>query len=231
MFDDPRIQQRYASRAELRHILHQRPAADWLSDSECAALSRLRHPERREAWLAGRLLSKQLMAAENGLPASDYRSIEICSVDVRGKGTRPIVSVGGHIRDWSLSISHSETAVFVALSMMPDLRVGVDLTPIQEYRPGFLNTWFTADERQQVQAAGSRRAIEVWAVKEAVYKASNTGETFAPRRIEVRAESQDRFFCRYDGNSSRMPLTIRVKDAVRDIAAIAITQPQEKHDD
>jgi len=231
MFDDPRIEQRYATRAELHRDVHRMQTSDWLSGSECAELARYRHAERREAWLAGRLLSKQLMTAENISCVSDYRAIEILSIDVCGKGTRPIVSVGGRIRDWSLSISHSETAVFVALSQTPGLGVGVDLTPIQEYRPGFLKTWFTSGERQQVRIMGSRRAAEVWAVKEAVYKASNTGETFVPRRIDVLAGPSGRFFCRYDGQSSTMPCAIRVKDVGRDIAAIAVTQPQEKHHD
>lgn len=232
MFDDLRVRQRYATRTELGRAVHQRPTADWLSDAECAELAQLRHPERREAWLAGRLLSKQLIAAESGTAESDGRSIEVRSRDVHGKGTRPTISIGGSLReDWSLSISHSDTAVFVVLSTAANLSVGIDLAPMTTYPSGFLKVWFTPREQQQVRTAGSRRAAEVWAVKEAVYKASNRGETFAPRRIEVLAGPRGRFLCRNAGTTTSLSCEIRVKRIGQDIAAIALAKPWETHDD
>jgi phosphopantetheinyl transferase (holo-ACP synthase) len=57
-----------------------------------------------------------------------------------------------------------------------------------------------------------RRIATLWALKEAVYKASNAGEAFVPRQVEIVPQGSDGFRCLYRG----LPLA-SVSLAVRDL--------------
>jgi phosphopantetheinyl transferase len=171
---------------------------DGLGAAERDELARCRDPGRRRAWQAGRLAAKRLVLDHFPLAARPPHEIEILSRDSAGQATRPRVYVRGQRMPWRLSISHSGRHVYVALSEDPDVSVGVDLAPVQVYGEGFLETWFTAGEQRALRVAPSAAVATFWAVKEAVYKACNDGEKFAPAQVEVR-RNETGLGCSYRG--------------------------------
>lgn len=165
-------------------------ARDGLGPAERDELARFRNPERRRAWHAGRLAAKRLVFDRFPGEAGRAPKIEILSRGPGGVPTRPRVWVGGQLMPWRLSISHSGEHVYVALSEDPDVSVGVDLAPVEPCREGFLKTWFTVGEQHALRAAPAFEVATFWAVKEAIYKACNDGEKFAPALVEVRRTDQ-----------------------------------------
>lgn len=158
-----------------------------LTDAERAEWSHLRNPSRRRVWLAARQLGKQLIVDRVPGAPQDHGLIEILSRDFAAphKSVRPTVSFSGKPQPWSLSISHTDESVLVALSTNPHVRVGVDLCRRSRVPDGFLQTWFTPAERANVRGEGFDGPMRLWAAKEALYKALNSGEGFAPHAIEV----------------------------------------------
>lgn len=254
--------QTYATRRQLRSGFDL-DNDDWLSESERRELTHWRNADRREAWLCGRWASKQLIRALMGerdsvsVPAGpahvepdgywDRRraqgqaelalpQISITSRDDQGRSVRPHVSICGRSLPWSVSISHSQRAVLVAVSTAPEIVLGVDLTDINaieqmihrepqasapSWTTGFQKTWFTNREQETLVDAGPETTAAVWAVKEAVYKASNRGEGFAPRRIELCLEPTG-FRCQYDGVKIGDDCEIVVRELDRHAAATVL---------
>ena len=65
-----------------------------------------------------------------------------------------------------------------------------------------------------------------WAVKEAVYKAINTGESFVPKKFEVFPRDKSRYECHHEGESlrDRSRLTVwEVDDHVAVTDALSLT--------
>ncbi|MEX2285520.1 MAG: 4'-phosphopantetheinyl transferase superfamily protein [Planctomycetaceae bacterium] len=112
-------------------------------------------------------------------------TIAICSRNERRQSVRPAITIAEQIVPWSLSISHSERLVAALLITRPGITVGVDLASRQPFRPGFLRTWFFPSEQEWAQSGPSDIAAIIWAAKEAVYKAFNEGESFAPHMVEI----------------------------------------------
>jgi phosphopantetheinyl transferase (holo-ACP synthase) len=164
--------------------------------------------------LAKRLIVKKLMcflhsakqplyAVENG--ATPFQNVNYNNVEIRSAGSRPQVLVNGRALGWSLSISHTNRGALAAVSSRPDIMLGVDLVEPCAFGRGFAEVWFTPAERRWLESAGLhprfveslpmvarqnrpstdvRHAI-IWSIKEAAYKALNTGEQFYPRSIET----------------------------------------------
>ena len=186
----------------------------WLSDSECELAARFGHNSRRTQWLAARFVAKQLIVEHLRKTCSspikiDLRSVYIQSTDAAGRSIRPRVYVAGRLQDWSLSISHSESIVYVALSTQKSLSVGVDVIDMQSPNRARLSAWMSGRERQTFSAKGDRWcAARAWAVKEAVYKATNHGESFVPGELEVFRDRRGRLGCRLpDG---QVPSTLQI---------------------
>ena len=186
----------YALRSDLRRL--RGPAReDWLSAGEREAFSHLHDSGRREGWLWGRILSKELILEQFPQTAADPRSIEIISQGTDGRGVRPHAAIDGRPQPWSLSISHSQQAILVALCAAPGASVGVDLVDVVRYRAGFLETFFSADEQDWLRQDRPKQIAAAWAVKESVYKAYNAGEGFTPRQICVRPLPSGSYACTY----------------------------------
>jgi len=174
----------YARLSELPRLAVEQ---DWLSppeQDECGR--RWRAADRRQMWLAGRWIAKQLIR-QNVIGLSTRASdISIQSIDEQGRAARPRVRVGDHSQtEWCLSITHSARGVLVALATAHDTRVGIDLCERRPYPPGFTSTWFTRQEQKRLDPGQQELIGRTWAAKESIYKACNHGEPFAPRRIEV----------------------------------------------
>lgn len=161
----------------------------WLSEPERRTWQRIRSSERRATWIAGRILAKRLIKecrvdvdADRELPA-DRIHIQSRSED-EVLGQRPCVFVDDKSLNWSVSIAHTQRGVLAAISTEPDMTVGVDLVLTDDCRPEKLDWCFTTDERRW--AAGRiDRAAQLWAMKEALFKAGICGDGFSPGKIEV----------------------------------------------
>lgn len=194
---------RYRRLDDLRAAL---PAdeGEWLTPAERRELARYRAPSRRDAWLCGRALAKQVIADVSG---SEPAEIEILSRDAEGSAVAPSLRIAGRLMPWRLSISHSDRGVLVSLSVDPNLRVGVDLASREEADPAALGFWFTEAEREAGCLSDPRQAATCWAIKEAAYKALNDGEPFVPHRYEV-VRLDDGYGVRCDDADELIPVEI-----------------------
>lgn len=136
------------------------------------------------------MLGKQLVTAKraDALPPT---SIEILSLNGKQRGSRPRILCDGAEQPWSLSVSHTHRGVLAALCTKEGVSVGVDVAAAKSFSDGFVRLWFTPAEKDWLRdAQSSAIACFIWAAKEAIYKACNDGESFAPRNIEVLPNGQ-----------------------------------------
>lgn len=164
-------------------------AADhWLSPAECQAWQNMRSAARRTTWLAGRIVAKRLLRerfAETNRHCLPPAPAEI-HIESTG-GQRPSIVISGRPLGWALSIAHTARGVLVATSIEPGVILGVDLVCSVGQSAERLAWCFTPAERRWLaeQPAHRRMPEQLWAMKEALYKACQQGEGFAPRQIEV----------------------------------------------
>ena len=182
--------------ARLPRSPHRALDESWLTTSEVAESCRWKDHRRRQQWWEGRRLAKELILDVRPDRISDPAEIEILTQNQLGASVRPRVLVRGRPLPCSLSLSHTDSAVLVAFSDTPGVSVGVDLCAPESYPASFLDTWFTPSERALVDGEGSELAARLWAIKESVYKACNSGESFAPRRIQVEMDA-GKYSCTY----------------------------------
>ncbi len=206
---------------------------DWLHPRELAEFSRLRDAGAREAWRFGRRLGKQLVLEALDGPSQPAATIAICSRNERRRSVRPAITIAEQFVPWSLSISHSERLVAAVLDTRPGFNVGVDVAIRQTFRPGFLRTWFFPSEQEWAQSGSPETASIIWAAKEAVYKALNNGESFAPHMVEIfvrdvelregeaPAELTFSLCARYRGRDVSSECEIECRTLDRDVVVIA----------
>jgi phosphopantetheinyl transferase len=195
----PWLSVRYATIEELGRWEWGGESNEWLSAVERRTQSQLHDNGRRIGWRSGRKLAKQLVLerwcggrTKRWSPLLHPARIEISGGGPGQRRLRPEVSIDGRLLPWTLSISHSERGALVAISEDAEFSVGVDLVEPPACGNGFLNLWFTDAEQQWIYQSGDRRLTAVlWAIKEAAYKATNRGEPFAPRAIEVQPGPPD----------------------------------------
>lgn len=205
------IEQRYAPSALLDCEIAVLGQA-WLSPHELVELATWRNPHRRQEWLRGRLLAKQLVA--DGM--SSRCSLQEIEIVQQSDSRRPRVLVHGSEKCWSISISHSARGVLVAVSRRCAITVGADVTDCEPLSTGFVRLWFTPAEIARLRnETAPFVANTFWATKEALYKACNLGEGFDPRRIEVLPDR-----CNYRGT----PIDCHVQSSlVDDQVAVVVT--------
>ncbi|HEX4142345.1 MAG TPA: 4'-phosphopantetheinyl transferase superfamily protein [Pirellulales bacterium] len=182
-------------------------ATNWLVAAELAELALVGDERRRGEWLAGRWAAKQLLVRA-GI-AHRAAGVEICSRDAQRRGSRPQVRVAGQPLAGSLSIAHTVKGVLVALVTDGRRTVGVDLVDLAEVARlvadgrgrGFARLWFTPLERCWIAADRAKRTATLWGIKEAVYKACQLGEGWAPRDVVVWPRAAGGFRCQYRGRA------------------------------
>lgn len=183
---------------------HERIAAacpvhdNWLTTPELSELHRLKDAGRRLQWRHGRWLAKQLLTETVLLSDMAPSRVAIVSRDAEGRAVRPTVRVDGVPVPQVLSISHTAHSVLVGLADGENVSIGVDLAVPEEILPSSLVFWFSECERADIGQDAERMAM-CWAVKEAVYKCCNRGESFVPGRIETELFSPAGRRCRYNG--------------------------------
>ena len=191
-----RILWRFVERSGLRAECGE--LVGWLSEAEQCRLAEIRHPARREASALARVAVKQLVQAECSIDL-DPQAMELVSQDRQGRGVRPKLTIAGRTLPWSVSISHTETAILVAMATQPGLSVGIDLVGEHEADGRALQTWFEPSEHELVSIGDSGEALRLWAIKEAVYKAANQDDPFAPRRVCIRRTPDSCYQATYRG--------------------------------
>jgi len=196
----------------------------WLGIKERRELDRLHDGSRRQQWLAGRWASKAMIRQVAGIAKSV--DLQILTRDERGRGVRPSVVVDESEFPWALSISHTESGVLVGLAPKTEFSIGVDLVKLGSRNAAFQQMWYTAGERRWVADdpghtdSGCWRANVIWSLKEAIYKAFNTGESWDPQRIEILPGAPSQFGCLYHGRMLGTPL-VRLRTMGTHVAAVA----------
>lgn len=185
----------------------------WLSVAERAACVQLTDASRREDWLLGRWLLKQMVAKRLRDERADrltdpeslfaYGHIEILPRRIGGLSARPSVVVKGQPLPWCVSLSHIEGGILAAVMTRDTAQIGVDLVTMRPLRGGFLRLWFTSREQHWLRSqANPECPALVWGAKEATYKACNQGGRFLPRQIEIEFVSPQRWRGHYLGEST-----------------------------
>ncbi|MFT5522164.1 MAG: phosphopantetheinyl transferase [Pirellulaceae bacterium] len=154
----------------------------WLSAPERNELKHFSNAARRRQWLTARWLCKQVVMQKYS--DIDLQQIEILSRNERALGTRPAVSVAGKQNGWVLSIAHNDKGVLVAGTDRRAL-LGIDLVEHIPKASAFGKLWFSTSEQEWVDEDSQLRTPLLWAIKEAIYKAVNVDEPWAPRQIEL----------------------------------------------
>jgi phosphopantetheinyl transferase len=184
------ISTRYARLSEL--LADDTAAASWLSEDERAVQARMQSTERRATWLAGRILTKRVIieaARAAGTLLAERRADEL-HIESRstnpGHGERPTLFVDGCGQRCAISIAHSQRGVLAAVSLDANLSLGVDLVEPTDAHQA-LRWTFTRREGAWLAAGPheNHRPEQLWAMKEALYKACQRGEGFSPQGIEV----------------------------------------------
>ncbi len=194
-------------------------ALPWLRGAnELAELERLTAKSRQQTWKWGRILSRQLLREYGAVCESSSEQMEILSINAFGQNDRPAVYVEGVLQAVSLSISHSDRGILVALSA--NVRVGVDLVDLEQAPFGSLWVWMTNSERAWMHRSDLRQQATVWAVKEAVYKAVNEGEPFSPLSVNVIQGARGQYFCTYRNRDMTSICRIRISEMDSHLAAV-----------
>ncbi|SHF35692.1 4'-phosphopantetheinyl transferase superfamily protein [Microbulbifer donghaiensis] len=154
-------------------------ARGWLSAQEQARLSRFGSAHRRDQFLAGRLLIRQLVADVFTCPPADIRLAATAPVRARRSDDSPLCFV---------SISHSAHSVAVALAAQP---VGIDCERLARRRNwrGICSQYFAADEAAWLLRLPPEKAeaefLRSWTAKEALSKCTGVdlGMTLTEGRL------------------------------------------------
>ncbi len=212
----------------------------WLGPRERSALAALHDASRRDDWLLGRWMMKQLVVETlfaNGFDALDdltisqriarLQRIEVLPQTIGGLPSRPLLVLDGIVFAGQVSLSHSDGGVLVAITSRPGIGVGVDLVTSAKPSEGFLRLWFTDRERNSLSIRPDL-AMLVWGAKEASYKALHRGERFAPTSFEVTALDDDPWQCLYRPNELAARIETR-QVASGTWAVLADSQHDEQH--
>ncbi len=223
--DDGRAKLAYAQRNVLREAFGDR-GNHLLSVRERHRHAAIGSQEYAEAWHLGRILAKELLRAAPRTSWMAPEGITIESRNDQGQGICPRVWYGERELHLSLSVSHAEDAVFVGLASAQQSRVGVDVVSIGAVKESVQKMWFLPKERRI--ARDDTIASQIWAAKEAVYKALNEGEPFYPRRIIIEDRDATSCSCRYQSPTGLRRLVARTWQS-RDghLSACAVARIQD----
>jgi len=162
---------------------------EWLGDSDVGPLhsserevyASLRAPKRRHDWLLGRRVAKRLIQSAladhtGGVLAPD----EIVILNhPDGWPQVSLLGPGEAAPPLTLSISHAGNHAFCAVAFGANVPLGADIEAVEPRSPGFVADYFTATERDLIEAAAEDRrptlANAVWSGKEAALKAIRRG--------------------------------------------------------
>lgn len=159
---------------------------DWLSAGELSVLSRLVFLKRRSDWRLGRWTAKCAFALLHRIPRSKHL---LAQIEIRASVSgSPEILVGGHLADAAVSISHSAGVALTAIVPIR-MKLGCDLELIERHSDGFVEDYFTDEER--ILLAGARSQDRpllttlIWSAKESALKAMQLGLRADTRSVAV----------------------------------------------
>lgn len=191
---------------------------DLCSPSEREHCQQFKCESHTLSWLRGRSIAKRLLCNVFEDRSLLPQEITILSKNSRGQGDRPSAWHNGQRLPASLSISHSQQMVLVALSRQTSLRLGVDLVDTDEVTANVQRFWFTPLERA-ISDNSVNIAARIWAAKETAYKAMQEGESFCPLRFEVRNLSPTACQCYYTHQEKTRKLSVQTWQIAKDTVA------------
>jgi phosphopantetheine--protein transferase-like protein len=163
----------------------------YLSASERAAYDTL-SPRRRRQWLAGRVAAKDAVRAwlqrERGIEAVWPQEFTVVNDEAGAPRLRANVTATLP-QDLQVSLAHKGK---LAVAIVGERAVGIDLERIEPREPGFLEMAFSSPEL--VLLAGPDPDTEYtrgWVAKEVVAKAAGTGLQGRPRDYVIEARDGD----------------------------------------
>ena len=164
---------------------HQLPSGlDWLTAGERARFEEFRFEKRRRDWQLGRWAGKKALLGISGLPDRDIDRIEIDSAP----DGAPMPTLDGQHCPAQLSLSHSNDRALAA-AVKGTTALGCDIELVEPRRTGFVETFFTASERELVECANPQSrdllVTMIWSAKESTLKALRTGLRADTRSVEV----------------------------------------------
>lgn len=199
-------------------------ASDWLSEDELALWHKFRATVRRDTFLAGRILAKRLLRAQHSAASHAVPSQITIRSDASSTGVRPRIMLGGHRLAYSLSISHTCDAVLVGGTNRFGISIGVDLVQMRALGAAFERSWLTEAESTCLREnEGEMTVADIWAMKEAVFKAVHRGESFAPRSVEIHLKPEGMTVF-YHGRNLGDRCHLRVWRLGDEVAAVATYQ-------
>ncbi len=158
--------------------------ASVLSQAEAGLLGPRAVAKRRDDFLRGRMVAKQLLAAI--VPGATATDFEILPDD---RGVPQVERAGGEGVGLSLSISHT-TGVAAAAAVELPATVGIDVERWMSNPELIIGDYFTSEEQALLEPlqgeAYVRRATAIWSAKEAVSKAVGEGLRIAATSLVVR---------------------------------------------
>ena len=175
-----------------------------LSAAEQRLADRLTSENRRRAFETARYTGKAAVARMHGCPVD---AVEIRSKDETGVTSLPIIYINGVQVDITISISHLDDVVAVAVAN-GEVRVGIDLAQIQTMQDSFIDMWLSPSESQQLHESAdpALTATMNWSTREATFKAMNVEDEFRPRRWSVEFDKQG-ISCFYQGIAQPVALS------------------------
>lgn len=176
-----------------------------LTDRERQIAARLRMPQRRRSFAAGRWLVKRAAAgllageehAKPNVPLTER--FEVLGEHVGETTSRPVLFLDGLPAGLPISITHTDDTVAAAITDA-ECGIGIDLVEVRGVSPGFQTMWMKKHERRQVKDSddpGLTAAMN-WSAREAVFKASESGDAFRPADWSVTLNA-DQSVCSYRG--------------------------------
>jgi 4'-phosphopantetheinyl transferase EntD len=200
----------------------------WLSTQERAVYTAMRSPARRSTWLAGRIVAKRLLLEAASATGHDIAKCEATELHIEsrstklGHGERPTLFVDGFVVPCAISVSHTARGVLAAVSFEAGVSLGVDLVELAESSDS-LRWTFSPTEMNWLAKGTGNRAEQLWASKEALYKACQRGEGFSPQNMET-VPGQLPSYPRFDAQDLRQLQSWRV-DGHFAALAIVLARP------
>ncbi len=159
----------------------------FLSPPEIQKLAGLLVPKRRNEWLHGRRIAKQLLFKRfPQIASSDPSQISVLNTS---SGAPYFADANGMALPLALSFSHRAGWAACAVADQPGLSIGIDLECIEPRADSFMETFFTVEEIAFARSVnGKQRNLWitlVWSLKEAVLKALGQGLRLDTRTVQV----------------------------------------------
>lgn len=182
--------------------------AAWLDAAERMRAARLLAAADRRNFIVGRVVLREILAERLGLLPQDLTF----SV---GDGGRPELAIPA-AEDLRFSVSHS--GPWIAVAIVPEREVGVDIEVLRPLARGITSVWRTlaVEERAALRALppGARQAAfwRCWTRKEALLKGIGTGIAGGLQRCAVSLEPECPRVLRLDTALSRRSWRLAVLD-------------------